>query len=139
MRQISGSRSKFDISMISRSDYQNVEPSTKRSKKRRVSQTLPTRRFLLIPFHALRNLHDGLFAPNMHRTFHVQSFETARFDAQHISSGGRVDEPAAACGAEIAFERAAGERLAGVDANGTLVGGYDGKGWEAGGDAEGGG
>lgn len=74
----------------------------------------------------------------MHGAFQIEFFEAASFDAERLVFITLVHEPAAASGAEIAVQLASGERLAAVDANGTLMRGIDGEGWENGCETEGG-
>lgn len=105
------------------------------TSERRVSRTLTTRLFL-VPFHARRNLHNRLLAPNMHRAFQDEFFEAASFDAERLVLITLVHEPAATSGAEIAIHLASGKRLAAVDANITLMRGIEGEGWEDGCDTE---
>lgn len=62
----------------------------------------PTTRLFLVPFHARRNLHNSLLAPDMHRAFQIEFIEAASFDAQRLVLITLVHKPAAASGAEIA-------------------------------------
>ena len=74
----------------------------------------------------------------MHGAGQIETVQTAGLDAEGGFRVAFMHQSAAASGAEIAVERAARERDAGVNPDGARVGGRDGEGWEYGRQAEGG-